>query len=55
MKVLLAICLIGIGLLSGCGGGPTAPKEVSAPPFSEITPIPTPVPQPCRPVRNCLE
>jgi hypothetical protein len=55
MKVLLAICLIGIGLLVGCGSGPTAPKEVLAPPIAEITPVPTPTPGPCRPLPKCLD
>jgi hypothetical protein len=56
MKVLLAICLIGIGLLVGCGSGPTAPKAGSAPPpVTEVTPVPTPTPEPCRPIRKCLE
>ena len=56
MRVLLAICLIGIGLLVGCGGGggPTAPKEISAPPTTEVTPAPAPTPEPCRPIPKCL-
>src|SRR6202022_4225465 len=47
-KVLLAMCLIGIGLLVGCGGGPIGPKAISGPPSTEVTPAPAPTPGPCR-------
>jgi hypothetical protein len=48
MKVLLAICLIGIGLLAGCGGdSPTAPR--TAPPLiGGVTPGPKPTKTPVR-------
>ncbi len=52
MKILMLICLLGVGLLTACGGGPTAPAESeighSAPP-----PTPTP-PSPCRPYPKCV-
>jgi len=52
MKAVLAICILVIGVLVGCGGGPTAPKDTAV----QLTPGPTPAPTPvgpCRPFPKC--
>jgi hypothetical protein len=56
MRVLIAICILVVGALVGCGGGPTAPNDTA----TQVTPVPTPLHPaptpnlPCRPYPKCL-
>ena len=56
MRALVAICILVVGVLVGCGSGPTAPNDTAA----QVTPVPTsphpaPTPNlPCRPYPKCL-
>ena len=57
MRTLLAIliCLMALGILTGCGNGPTAPDlgrdavRITPPP----APTPTPVDEQCHPWPKC--
>ena len=50
MKTFLAVVLLALGILVGCGRGPTQPETVTVqnPPAA-----PTPTPGPCRIPKNC--
>jgi len=56
MKALIAVCILVLGSLVGCGNGPTAPRDTNT---ARITPAPTPHPAPtpgtpCHPYPKCL-
>ncbi len=60
MRILFAICILVVGVVAGCGGGPTAPGDGNTD-TARVTPVPTAAPRPaptpgvpCRPYPKCL-
>jgi hypothetical protein len=52
MRTLLAVFLVALGILLGCGGGPTAPNDKGV--QSQPTPAPTPYHVTPNPTPRCL-